>query len=105
MDFKAFFSDRLAKLEKYLSNYRSDRKYALGRVLEIESLAFSVRNEGLLSLGDFDRLDLQCETLRRRFQLHANYSDFKSDRPYNGRFLDFESDDSQPGQQAPIKPL
>lgn len=88
MDIKALFSDRLAKLETYLSNYSADRKYALGRVLEVESLAFSLRNGGLLSANDFDQLDLQCETLRRRFALHASHSDYKAGRPYNGRFLD-----------------
>lgn len=91
MDYKAFFSDRLAKVESYLSSYNADRKYALGRVLEIESLAFSLRNESLLSARDFDQLDLQCETLRRRFSLHASYSDYKAGRPYNGRFLEPES--------------
>ena len=88
MDIKALISDRLAKLETYLSNYSADRKYALGRVLEVESLAFSLRNGGLLSANDFDQLDLQCETLRRRFSLHASHSDYKAGRPYNGRFLD-----------------
>ena len=105
MDFKSYFSDRLAKIEKYLSGYSADRKYALGRVLEIECLSFSLRNEGLLSVRDYDRLDLQCETLRRRFLLHASYSDVKNDRPYNGRFLDHESDESQPGQPAQSSPL
>lgn len=91
MDYKAFISDRLAKVESYLSSYKPYRKYALGRVLEIESLAFSLRNESLLSVRDFDQLDLQFETLRRRLSLHASDSDYKAGRPYNGRFLELES--------------
>lgn len=91
MDLKADFSDRLAKVESYLSSHKPARNYALGRVLEIESFAFSMRNHGLLSARDFDQLDLQCETLRRRFSLHASYSDYKAGRPYNGRFLEPES--------------
>jgi len=91
MDIKALFSDRLAKFEGYLSSYSADRRFALGRVLEAESLAFSLRNGGLLSANDFDQLDLQFETLRRRFSLHASHSDYKAGRPYNGRFLEPKS--------------
>lgn len=91
MDYMAFFSDRFAKLEKYLSGYRPNYPYSLGRVLEIESLAFSLRNEGLLTERQFDQLDLQAETLRRRHFLHASEASLKVGSPYNGRFLYPES--------------
>lgn len=91
MDYMAFFSDRLARIEKHLSTFNADRKYALGRVLEVEALAFSLRNAELLSVKQFDQIDLQSETLRRRFQLHADYSDKLRAKPYNGRFLEPQS--------------
>lgn len=100
MDYFAYLSNRLAQIEKYLSARNPQRKIALGRLLEVESLAFSFRNESLITVRSFDQFDLQCETLRRRFRLLASAVDWKNGKPYNGRFLDFQT-----GPEAQIKPL
>lgn len=91
MDYFGYLSIRLSQIENYLSSVKPDRKYALGRLLEVESLAFSLRNESLITVRSFDQFDLQCETLRRRFRLLGSVSDWKNDKPYNGRFLFAES--------------
>lgn len=100
MDYFAYLSNRLAQIEKYLSARKPNRAYAIGRLLEVESLAFSYRNESLITVRSFDQFDLQCETLRRRFRLLGSVVDWKNDKPYNGRFLDFQT-----GPEAQIKPL
>jgi len=91
MDYFGYLSIRLSQIEKYLTAGNPDRKYVLGRLLEVESLAFSFRNESLITVRSFDQFDLQCETLRRRFRLLGSVVDWKNDKPYNGRFLFAES--------------
>lgn len=91
MDYYGYLSGRLVQLENYLFTRKPDIKYALGRLTEVESLAFSFRNESLITVRSFDQFDLQCETLRRRFRLFSALVDRKSDKPYNGRFLPAES--------------
>jgi len=70
MNFSFFCLDRLQRISNYLSSYKDvDRKYAAGRLLELESMAFSFRNSGFLTLADFNEFDFAAEALRRRFFL------------------------------------
>lgn len=92
MDFFSLVSSRLAHIENYLaSSLSSCRLVSLGRLLEVEALALSFRNESLITGVAYDQFDLQCETLRRRYKLHSAKSSFYSGEPYNGRFLEFQA--------------
>lgn len=89
MDVFKIFSSRLLSIESYLRSTGSNRHVALGRILEAEQLAFSFRNENLMTVRQFDQLDHQFEALRRFHNLHASSSDLC--KPYNGRFLSYKS--------------
>lgn len=100
MDFVAFLHERLGQVDRYLFTCHNPKKrlYALGRLLEIEQLAFTLRNADCLTLGGLDEFDESCERVRRRHRLHADYRDFAGDRPYNGRFLPLEPSPPEYGQ-------
>lgn len=109
MDFYLYLSTRLAQVEAYLQKPSSCRLVSLGRVLEIESLAFSFRNDSLITGVAYDQFDRQCEYLRRFHNLQGSKSDFLSGKPYNGRFLPHATgfvfddfDESQPGHPAQL---
>ncbi len=78
MDFKDYFIERLNQIDSYLSATRPDRKYALGRVLEVETLAFTMRNQGLLTQMEFDRIDKISERTRKYHNLMGSTHDWKS---------------------------
>lgn len=74
MDLRSELLARLDKVDSYLNqSYGVSRLYALGRVLEIESFAFSLRNGGLLTVQQFDEIDNAAEHIRNRHSLKAAY--------------------------------
>lgn len=108
MDFSAFLFERLGQIDGYLySHSKSSRLIALGRVCELDQLAFTLRNAELITVSQYDRFDEASARLRRVHNLHADYRDKAAGRAYNDRFLPFQprydlcDDDSQPGHPAP----
>lgn len=106
MDFSAFIFEQLGKVEAYLSASRSSQRLvALGRMLQLEQVAFSLRNAELITVNEYDRFDDASARVRRLYNLHGDYRDKAAGRAYNDRFLPFEpyfdsfEDDSQPGHQ------
>lgn len=111
MDFAAFLFERLAQVDGYLYAHRSSsRLIALGRVCELDQLAFTLRNADCISVGQYDRYDEASARMRRIHNLHGDYRDLKAGRAINDRFLpyeprhDFCDDESQPGQPAQRSP-
>lgn len=70
MDYKAFFLERLEKVDAYLNSTSvANRSYALGRVLEVEAIAFSLRNSAVITTFEFDAVDSFAEVIRKRHKL------------------------------------
>ncbi len=108
MDFSALLFERLGQIDGYLySHIKSSRLIALGRVCELDQLAFTLRNADLISVPQYDRYDEASARMRRIHNLHSDYRDLAAGRAYNDRLLPFQplfdmcDDESQPGQPAP----
>ncbi|MCY1279466.1 hypothetical protein D9M68_328000 [compost metagenome] len=90
MEFKDYLLERLHQVDSYLSSsFLSNRQYALGRVLEIESMAFSLRNADVITAKEFERVDQVSERIRTHHNLHGDNRDRQAGRAYGGGRFDF----------------